>query len=377
MRLAKVVSETNRLLGVRRIPLLGFHTKPDDPRGLPHDPADATDISKGWLSGARQTADGWLEYDLEVTDPKAAEAMQNGSLKFTSPQISGTPDRPFGDGIGGRYEDVITHVALTPQPRNPDQGVFQFAGHSQFSLEDAVDDEDNTPDEDTTDAPPAADPPPVNPDIAKPPQDPEVQAVIANLATLGAMLADDWSPEQPGAMGQLNAVLKTLATAKQQSDADRDADSLNDDTEEVAQPVQFSLELINGADAATKKIMLRANAMLKKAADDAAQFALEQAVHKQAAELTAIDRCKMSKGLKDYFKSLVPSDAVQFANDSRPTASIAEMAIAVAGKLPAQFSAVDDAEEVPPPDEADDGRETPEKAEATARRIHSNNKRAS
>lgn len=57
--------------------------------------------------------------DLDVAD-KEAEGKLNTTIKFVSPKISPV----FTDGRGKTWNDVITHIALTPRPRFIDQTPF-------------------------------------------------------------------------------------------------------------------------------------------------------------------------------------------------------------------------------------------------------------
>lgn len=49
---------------------------------------------------------------VEVTDPKVEEKINNGSIKWTSPWINS-----FTDGDGRKWNNVISHLALTTRPR--------------------------------------------------------------------------------------------------------------------------------------------------------------------------------------------------------------------------------------------------------------------
>lgn len=371
-RIAKVARETNRLLKVRRIPLLDFHTKPDDPRGLPHDPAGASEISKGWVAGVRQTSDGWLEYDLEVTDPKAAEAMQSGSVQFTSPQLS----KDFPDGIGGRYEEAVTHVALTPHPRNPEQGRFIFDGSTaQFSLEDLMDDdEDKNPadegDEAEKESPPAAE---ANPDIPPPAEgDQKSEAIIAGLALKHIILpAGTTFPADIADV--LIAAINSANSAEQASEAAKSADDLPDNEPEESQPVQFSADEIAALPVSMQAKARAANEAAKKAKETAVQFALSEANHKREATVAAIKgNKKLPAGLRN--KLIARAETVQFSADGESASlTLAEAATLFAESIPAQF-AFEELEEATDPS-AVGGPETPESADAAAKQLFARNSR--
>lgn len=98
------------------------------------DPGKATADTIGWLRGIDQQPDGALRATIEVTDPAAGEKIGNGSIRFTSPELSPT----YTDGHGREFHNVIRHMALTSVPRTPDQSEFSDAksGASQFSLDD-------------------------------------------------------------------------------------------------------------------------------------------------------------------------------------------------------------------------------------------------
>jgi hypothetical protein len=101
----------------------------------------AASAGKGWLIDLKQKPDGGLTQIIEVTDPKTAEGIKNGSIKFSSPELR----ENYIDGKGRKFGRVIRHVALVSKPHNPDQGKFvgvQFAEDSiQFGEEDRVADD--------------------------------------------------------------------------------------------------------------------------------------------------------------------------------------------------------------------------------------------
>lgn len=100
--------------------------------------ASATD-GAGWLKRIKRVAGGALAAILDVTDTDAAKGIANGSIKFTSPELR----EGYEDGKGRRFNRIFRHFALTPTPRNPDQGAFKaataFAEAIQFSLGDYED----------------------------------------------------------------------------------------------------------------------------------------------------------------------------------------------------------------------------------------------
>jgi hypothetical protein len=94
----------------------------------------------------------WADVDIpDEADAKAAKAV-----RFCSPEINA-----FTDGHGKDWGDVITHIALTPRPRNPDQPpIQQLSLTSGMPLRLSLDNEGNDmPDpESKTDSKPAKTP---------------------------------------------------------------------------------------------------------------------------------------------------------------------------------------------------------------------------
>lgn len=348
-RLSDAMKETKRALGNGlAIPVIGFHTNPDDPKGLPAASRDACEISKGWLKGVRQNDDGSLEHELEITDPKAAEAIANGSIRFTSPQIT----KQFTDGLGRSYGEMFTHVALTPRPRNPDQGpmVVSDGNSTQFSLEDAMDDENEKPDDDTeidteSESPPA-ETPPENPDLLTPESDPKSEAAIAALNQLGVIVPADMK-FPPAIVDALLAALNTAAAAKAKAEAEKTAATADQPPEPTQAPVQFSLEQLSALPADVQ-------AALKQAAKDretAIQFSLEKADLKRSTTVANVKAMKLPKGLKD--KLVKRLETVQFsATGEAATMTVAEVAKLVSESLPPSIRFDNDPKPIPPPEEA-------------------------
>ena len=135
-----------------RIPVLSKHAELGSPEGGPQpaggDGASALD-NVGWLQDIKQTKDGALVSIMDVTNADAQKRIEDGSVKFTSPELT----EDFTDGKGRSFGRMIRHMALTPTPRNPDQGNFKPApGEAvQFSMDDYEDesvrfDENGPPD---------------------------------------------------------------------------------------------------------------------------------------------------------------------------------------------------------------------------------------
>ena len=114
------------------IPVLAKHATPGSPEGGPQVPgtdgANALD-AVGWLREIKQNKDGALVSVMEVTNTDAQKRIADGSVKFTSPELT----EDYTDGKGRNFGRMIRHMALTPTPRNPDQGEFKSV---QFSMDD-------------------------------------------------------------------------------------------------------------------------------------------------------------------------------------------------------------------------------------------------
>ncbi len=139
------VEGTNRLIAKGyEPPLLLEHAPLNSPDGSPvnknkwDEKASKVRNGSGWLKAAFVGTDGSMGYDIDVTDADVARKLEDGSIKFTSPEL-----RPaFTTGDGETIEAVIAHAALTHQPRNPIQSASEAIAMSmQFSL-DNLEDED-------------------------------------------------------------------------------------------------------------------------------------------------------------------------------------------------------------------------------------------
>jgi hypothetical protein len=103
-RLEKVVTDTNAAL--RRgfdAPLIDFHEDLDklDPRSALR--------TCGSVERVFIDDEGWLNYDLDVTDAEAARKLEDGSIKFTSPEFKFDYEAETLGPLG----DIVRHVALT------------------------------------------------------------------------------------------------------------------------------------------------------------------------------------------------------------------------------------------------------------------------
>jgi hypothetical protein len=80
--------------------------------------ADLLRNNAGWVQEYK-IKDGRLKAMVDVTDPKAAAKVKEGSVKWTSPWINS-----FLDGDGKQWNGVISHLALTSRPRAVRQQPF-------------------------------------------------------------------------------------------------------------------------------------------------------------------------------------------------------------------------------------------------------------
>jgi hypothetical protein len=101
----------------------------------------------GWLTDVFQNKDGSIGYELDVRDAEIAKKFNDGSIKFTSPELR--PSFTTGDGTAVPF--VVSHVAATHTPRNPHQATPEtIAMAMQFSLDD-LEDEDEDEEVEVTD----------------------------------------------------------------------------------------------------------------------------------------------------------------------------------------------------------------------------------
>lgn len=91
------------------------------PDAVPMSPAEKaawqTKHNTGWVEKF-EVENGKLFAQLEIADPDIAKKLPN-TIKFVSPHINS-----FMDGNGRRWDNVITHVALTTRPRITNQSPF-------------------------------------------------------------------------------------------------------------------------------------------------------------------------------------------------------------------------------------------------------------
>lgn len=142
--LAEATRNTNALIARGySIPVFTKHKPPGADDGGPQlrtstdDQIDALD-NVGWVRGFKLDAKGKARHQLQIGDPDAIKAINQGTIRLTSPEICYN----YRDADGQYIGKVFRHVALTPKPRNPIQGPFVPMSEPnqlqcvQFSLED-------------------------------------------------------------------------------------------------------------------------------------------------------------------------------------------------------------------------------------------------
>lgn len=272
--IAAYVSGTKEMLRHgNAVPVLFEHASPGSPDGAPvqlavsgveaQRAAKANQVKHGagWLKDVKVGTDGAALHVLEITNGDAAKGMLDGSIKFTSPELR----RSWTDGRGKRFENVISHVALTHKPRAADQGplVPVTAGEPealQFSLADFEEiqmADDETPKDGDGDgdgkfgegdkAPDAVETPKANPDAPNTgTDDQKFEAILAHLGELGLPLPSD--TDNSNFFDRLLTALLVNASAKEKADADAKKDAAADDPGnpdadlvEEKSPMQFSV----------------------------------------------------------------------------------------------------------------------------------------
>lgn len=374
-RIAAHVKNTRALIAAgRNPPVLLEHAEPGSADGAPRDrKAAQVKHGAGWVIDVRQEPDGSAVYDLDVTDSEVARKLKEGSIRFTSPEFR----REFiHDETGERFESVIAHAALTHRPRSINQGKISEA--LQFSLEDyegpiqMADDADDKPGQ--SEKPKET---PENPDLPKTGDDgkdkAKFEAIIEHLKNVGIGLPADTDQET-----FIDRLLTALLT-KEASDAKAEAEKPKEDEDdgmgnivEQQPPMQFSL-----SDAEAGKLDNKLLAKCIKQEHAALRGRLEGMV--SAGKITPACR-----------DSLLANDtAIQFSADGEHLVAytlpqvvelLDKTTIAGMGLTAEQFSLSTTAKDHPKGEAFvrgdKDGQvpETPEQAEATARRIHSRHK---
>lgn len=313
------VNGTKELLAAgHSVPLIFEHAAPGSDEGSPRDNRAAqVKHGAGWLGGVNLGNDGSALHVLEVTDADAARKLADGSIKFTSPELRPT----WTDGKGRVFKNIISHVALTHKPRNPDQSKLQPVEEPalQFSLADlepiqmSDDAADKDPLEKATDNETPADAS-ENPDMPTPgaasEEQKQLESCIAFLKTIGVALPAN--TDASNFMDRLQTGLMTLAESKSQaeSDAAKDDDESEPLIEEKPPIQQFSLADVEG-----DKFSNRLLAKVIKAEHGQCKSRLE----------SLVARNNISPALRDSL--LGKSDVLQFSADGEyvPSWTLPEM----------------------------------------------------
>lgn len=362
-RLKQYADNTNKAIqSGLAVPFLDKHADVDA------DPGSAL-ATKGWVKRFSVTDDGWLGYEVDVTDPTTKQAIENKSVRFTSPEFRDG----FVDGKGLIHGDIIRHVATTPTPRNPDQGEIMAlpTGVARFSLDDLEGDDDKKKKGDADDVdgdgiPDAADDDTEveakNPDL---PPDPDekskMEAFVACMSGLGLELPAGFTFDSDGAIDILLTAAKTAQKAKAESDASKEQDDPPDVNDSQGM-TQFSEEEIAKLSPVVQK-------RLKALQQQAVQFAEEKAQHNREKAIASVVAANLPPGLKtkltERLKTVRFSDTGEVA-----TLTIAEVAKLISDSLPPSVKFDEgDVTDIDPPDTGRDM--TPAEAEVYARRIHS------
>lgn len=308
-RLAKVVADTNA--AIQRgfdVPLIDFHEDLDN-----LDPRSALRTC-GSVQRVFVDNDGWLNYELEATDAEAARKLNDGSIKFTSPEFKFNYEAETLGPLG----DIVRHVALTNKPRNPIQGKFQPlpAGVARFSIEDYMADDNDTPDDAADQAEPADTAPPEKPDI-NPDMPPstdatkKMSAVIAGLAELGVVLPSDFSFTSDGAIDVLLTGLNTAVKSKQEADTPTPVDDQPQVNDSSA--MQFSEDEIAAQPAAVQKV-IRQNLELQR---KVLRFSEERDTASRELAIEKASRRQVPPAIKEAIVARMKT--MRFSDESEPS----------------------------------------------------------
>jgi len=362
-RLQRYAENTNKAIqSGLAVPFLDKHADVDA------DPNSAL-ATKGWVQRFSVTDDGWLAFDMEVTDPATGAAIENKSIRFTSPEFRDD----FVDGKGKLHGDIIRHVAATPTPRNPDQGAIMSlpAGVARFSIDDMEGedpkkkkgdtDEDGVVEGEGESDPPPVEPPAKNPDMPPNPDEAsKMAALCAGFSQLGLELPSGFTFDSEGAIDILLTAVKTANKAKADTEVKEQDDppKVND----AQGMTQFSEEEIAALPEAVR-------VRLKSLQEQAVWFAEEKATHEREKAIAAVTATRLPPGLKATL--IAKLQTVQFSESGEvATLTVAEAAKLLSDGLPpsVQF----DETEVKEVEFSEGPQEMTEKqAEEHARRIHS------
>lgn len=364
-RLQRYAENTNKAIqSGLAVPFLDKHADVDA------DPNSAL-ATKGWVQRFNVTDDGWLAFDMEVTDPATGAAIENKSIRFTSPEFRDG----FVDGKGTLHGDIIRHVAATPTPRNPDQGAIMSlpSGVARFSIDDMEGedpkkkkgdtDEDGVVEGDGEGDPPPVEPPAKNPDMpANPDEASKMAALCAGFSQLGLELPSGFTFDSEGAIDILLTAVKTANKAKAESETSKEQDDPPTVSDSQGGMASFSEDEIAALPEAVR-------VRLKSLQEQAVRFAEEKATHEREKAVAVVNATRLPPGMKakllDKLKTIRFSESGEVA-----TLTVVEAAKLLNESLPpgVQF----DEAEVKEVAFSEGPQEMSEKeAEEYARRIHS------
>ena len=309
------------------IPLIDRHARIG--AGDAETEAAAGTDGRGWAKSFG-FEDGWLWGEVEVTDPQAAEGIDNGSIKFVSPEF-----RPNYQSDDGRdFGKVIRHLALTPTPANQHQGPIQQLSEQDYEGPIMADENTTTETEETADT--TTDESTGGLDATK--------MLTDAAAKLGLELPD-------GIDIKSDEGLCLFATAVINSGAGAVVEDATDDLPEE-EPMQYSedSEAFASLPAAVRQELIDGRKRREEAAQFAEQVAREKAETQRKQSLGKITSAKIPPGLKT--KLMQAHGAQQFSESGgAKTYTPAEVAEMVAKAMPEAMQFAEGAKEVDQPDD--------------------------
>lgn len=138
--LAEYVEGTREMLaGGLGVQVIKKHALLGSDEGSAQDSQPESKDGIGWLTDIAQGSDGAVEATFNVPLKEDAERIRKKVDRFTSAELR----HSHKDGKGRKFGKHFAHLALTPRPRDPDQGEIVAVDSEQFcyqfSLDDRVD----------------------------------------------------------------------------------------------------------------------------------------------------------------------------------------------------------------------------------------------
>lgn len=138
--LAEYVEGTREMLsGGLGVQVIKKHALPGSDEGGAQDSKPESKDGIGWLTDIVQGSDGSVTATFDVPLKADAERIKKKVDRFTSVETR----HSHTDGKGRKFGKHFAHLALTPRPRDPDQGEIVAVDSEQFcyqfSLDDRVD----------------------------------------------------------------------------------------------------------------------------------------------------------------------------------------------------------------------------------------------